>query len=239
MRPRAGWTVSADSTVARAHQHAAGARRLRAADDRAGALAKDRKSGREGIGRSRGGLTTRIHLAADLRCRPVARLTSPGQHGDSPGSSGLVPSDESSHDLHSVCVLPAHAWRLLMTVWDSTERAMCDQVIPGKVSGSGLTKPDLAVMSSTGLSNEQYWPGSGRVSARDTDISPRSPDRRGGEKCGGGVGWSRGSAAEVNSPLTWPRPRGFDAWPLPDKTGLPYRFPRRRADRARCRPALA
>jgi len=49
-----------------------------------GALANDKKSGREAIGRSRGGLTTKIHLAADLRCRPVARLTSPGQHGDSP-----------------------------------------------------------------------------------------------------------------------------------------------------------
>jgi len=49
-----------------------------------GALANDRKSGREAIGRSRGGLTTKIHLAADLRCRPVARLASPGQHGDSP-----------------------------------------------------------------------------------------------------------------------------------------------------------
>jgi len=48
-----------------------------------GALANDTKSGREGIGRSRGGLTTKIHLAADLRCRPVARLTSCGQHGDS------------------------------------------------------------------------------------------------------------------------------------------------------------
>ena len=49
-----------------------------------GALANDTKSGREGIGRSRGGLTTKIHLAADLRCRPIARLTSCGQHGDSP-----------------------------------------------------------------------------------------------------------------------------------------------------------
>ena len=49
-----------------------------------GASANDRKSGREAIGRSRGGLTTKIHLAADLRCRPVARLTSCGQHGDSP-----------------------------------------------------------------------------------------------------------------------------------------------------------
>jgi transposase len=51
----AGWTVSADSTVARARQHVAGARRIRAADDRAGALANDKKSGREAIGRSRGG----------------------------------------------------------------------------------------------------------------------------------------------------------------------------------------
>ena len=49
-----------------------------------GALANDKKSGREAIGRSRGGLTTKIHLAADLRCRPVARLTSCGQQGDSP-----------------------------------------------------------------------------------------------------------------------------------------------------------
>ena len=45
---------------------------------------RPRRAGREAIGRSRGGLTTKIHLAADLRCRPVARLTSPGQHGDSP-----------------------------------------------------------------------------------------------------------------------------------------------------------
>jgi transposase len=49
-----------------------------------GALANDRKSAREGIGRSRGGLTTKIRLAADLRWRPIARLTSCGQHGDCP-----------------------------------------------------------------------------------------------------------------------------------------------------------
>ena len=78
------WTVSADSTVARAHQHAAGAAAPGLLMTSRGALANDTKSGREAIGRSRGGLTTKIHLAADLRCRPVARLTSCGQHGDSP-----------------------------------------------------------------------------------------------------------------------------------------------------------
>jgi transposase len=49
------------------------------------APSNDKKSrGREGLGRSRGGLSTKIHLVAGRRCRPVARLTSPGQHGDSP-----------------------------------------------------------------------------------------------------------------------------------------------------------
>lgn len=40
--------------------------------------------GREALGRSRGGLTTKVHLVADLRCRPVTRILSPGQHHDSP-----------------------------------------------------------------------------------------------------------------------------------------------------------
>jgi Transposase DDE domain len=40
--------------------------------------------GREALGRSRGGLTTKIHLAADRRCRPLTRILTPGQHGDCP-----------------------------------------------------------------------------------------------------------------------------------------------------------
>ncbi|WP_189719294.1 transposase, partial [Streptomyces chryseus] len=40
--------------------------------------------GRESLGRSRGGLTSKVHLLADDRCRPLVWLTSPGQRGDSP-----------------------------------------------------------------------------------------------------------------------------------------------------------
>ena len=36
------------------------------------------------IGRSRGGLTTKIHLAADARCRPLAFVLTAGQAGDAP-----------------------------------------------------------------------------------------------------------------------------------------------------------
>jgi transposase len=35
------------------------------------------------LGRSRGGLTSKIHLLADSRCRPLARVTSAGQRHDS------------------------------------------------------------------------------------------------------------------------------------------------------------
>jgi transposase len=38
---------------------------------------------REALGRSRGGLSTKIHLAADQRCRPLARITTGGQRHDS------------------------------------------------------------------------------------------------------------------------------------------------------------
>ena len=42
------------------------------------------RPGREALGCSRGGLSTKIHLAADRRCRPVTRILTPGQHGDCP-----------------------------------------------------------------------------------------------------------------------------------------------------------
>ncbi len=40
--------------------------------------------GREALGRSRGGLTSKVHLLADDRARPLTWQTSPGQRGDSP-----------------------------------------------------------------------------------------------------------------------------------------------------------
>lgn len=36
----------------------------------------------EALGRSRGGLTTKIHLAADGRCRPLSLVLTPGQRAD-------------------------------------------------------------------------------------------------------------------------------------------------------------
>ncbi|WP_442810283.1 MULTISPECIES: IS5 family transposase [unclassified Streptomyces] len=70
-----GWTVSVDSTVCRAHQHAAGARKkgLQATEP-----------GDHALGRSRGGLSTKVHLASDSLARPLALCVTAGQAGDAP-----------------------------------------------------------------------------------------------------------------------------------------------------------
>ena len=45
---------------------------------------------REAIGRSRGGLSTKIHLLADARCRPLARVVTAGQRHDALGFTPLL-----------------------------------------------------------------------------------------------------------------------------------------------------
>jgi transposase len=81
---RIDWSmVGIDSTACRAHQHAAGARRRPPQiPGKRTRPAQHRPD--EGLGRSRGGLTTKIHLAGDGGCRPLAVLITPGQWGDAP-----------------------------------------------------------------------------------------------------------------------------------------------------------
>ncbi|SNR99952.1 IS5 family transposase [Actinomadura mexicana] len=85
-----GWWVSVDSTICRAHQHAAGARR----DGTAQAEPPGGTGGLEppdhGLGRSRGGLTTKIHLAAEQGRKPMAVLLTGGQRGDSPQFTAVL-----------------------------------------------------------------------------------------------------------------------------------------------------
>jgi len=54
-----------------------------ASNDKTLAAEGTKPADREALGRSRGGLSTKIHVAADSRCRPVARVTTAGQRHDS------------------------------------------------------------------------------------------------------------------------------------------------------------
>ncbi|MFE5486644.1 IS5 family transposase [Streptomyces sp. NPDC056527] len=92
------WDISVDSTIVRAHQHAAGARRTTAGSRLKGgrsgrapernAVAEPRRppggggAGGEGLGRSRGGFTSKLHLSAHGRCRPLSLIVTPGQRAD-------------------------------------------------------------------------------------------------------------------------------------------------------------
>ena len=94
------WDVSVDSTIVRAHRPAAGPRTdpppvpaaskgdegLEHQDETP--MAKPCRpaggggAGGEGLGRSRGGFTSKIHLSADGRCRPLSLIVTPGQRAD-------------------------------------------------------------------------------------------------------------------------------------------------------------
>jgi transposase len=74
------WDVSVDSTIVRAHQHAAGARRDPAGQvESPGAEPAD-----HALGRSRGGWTTKLHLAAEQGRKPLSMVITAGHRGDSP-----------------------------------------------------------------------------------------------------------------------------------------------------------
>jgi transposase len=77
------WDVSVDSTIARAHQHAAGARRCpqeqREPPGGVGVEPAD-----HALGRSRGGWTTKLHLACEQGQKPLSLVVTGGQRGDSP-----------------------------------------------------------------------------------------------------------------------------------------------------------
>ncbi len=77
------WDLNVDSTVCRAHQHAAGARKQ-------GDLQKEPpggifvEPGDHALGRSRGGFTTTLHLTVEQVQKPMSIVLTAGQRGDSP-----------------------------------------------------------------------------------------------------------------------------------------------------------
>lgn len=74
------WTIHfVDSTVIRAHQHAAGA--------------KDSDAETEALGRSQGGFSTKLNVRADGQGRPLSFVLQPGQQHESRAFEPLMQSD--------------------------------------------------------------------------------------------------------------------------------------------------
>jgi transposase len=93
-RPRAGcdvdkgsqWTVGADSPAVAESTADTGA----GSNHKSSTPARPKRADREALGRSRSGLTTKIHLLSDSRCRPLARVTTAGQRHDSAAFEPLM-----------------------------------------------------------------------------------------------------------------------------------------------------
>ncbi len=86
------WQVSVDSTITRAHQHAAGARRDGGGQAEPPAGPGESEPVDHGLGRSRGGWTSKLHLACEQGCRALSVLVTAGQAGDSPQFTAVLDS---------------------------------------------------------------------------------------------------------------------------------------------------
>jgi transposase len=83
------WQVSVDSTVCRAHQHAAGARKD-ASTQREPPGVRTAEPPDHGLGRSRGGFSTKVHLACEQGQKPLAIVITAGQCGDAPQFTAVM-----------------------------------------------------------------------------------------------------------------------------------------------------
>ncbi|MGW0485496.1 IS5 family transposase [Nonomuraea sp. NPDC003214] len=84
-----GWQVGVDSTICRAHQHAAGASRHGQTQvELPGGVHSEPAD--HALGRSRGGLSTKLHLACEQGQRLLAVVLTAGQRGDAPQFTAVM-----------------------------------------------------------------------------------------------------------------------------------------------------
>jgi transposase len=81
------WEVSVDSTVARAHQHAAGARKESSHVDAKKGVVHPPD---EALGRGRGGFSSKVHLTCEGKGRPLSVIVTPGQRHESTQLEALL-----------------------------------------------------------------------------------------------------------------------------------------------------
>ena len=152
-----------DSTIVRAHQHSAGAQKQ---------TAKTRQSGR-----SKGGLSTKIHALVDALGNPLAFLLTPGQAHDLQGADALLPQMQADTLLADkafdaderviepllaagkTLVIAAKANRKVQRSFDNecTRRAISSRISSASSSNFGLSLPVTTKRRETS-SPEFNWP---------------------------------------------------------------------------------
>ncbi|WP_157580375.1 IS5 family transposase [Rudanella lutea] len=110
--PDLDW-VMIDSTTVRAHQQAAGQKKV--------------VSSKQALGRSRGGLTTKIHALVDALGNPIRIELSPGHAGDAPCAATLLA------DCEAFAVIADKAYDADWLL-EGLAHNGCDAIIPSKVN---------------------------------------------------------------------------------------------------------
>ncbi|WP_435817769.1 IS5 family transposase [Micromonospora arida] len=167
---RITWDVSVDSTSARAHQHAAGARKrgiCRPSHPAVSALSRPNHA----LGRSRGGLTTKLHLGCEQGQKPLAIVLTAGQRGDSPQ---FIP------------VLAAIRVPRLVTGRPRTrpDRVLADKAYTSKANRAYLRRRGIAATIPSKADQDANRRARGSKGGRPPAFDPHIYQQRHAVKCG-------------------------------------------------------
>lgn len=196
---RIDWSmVSVDSTTCRAHQHAASAS-TRAPKILGRLRSPARHRPDEALGRSRGGLTSKIHLAGEGGCRPLGFVIMPGQWGD---AAQMIPVLEEIR-------VPRQAGGRSRT---RPEHVGGDKAYSYAVIGVTCADARSSIRSQ---SRETSGPTAGAAAAKEA--SPRASTRRSTAAATRSSGPSTGSRTSAPSPRASTNGRtsstGRSPWP--------------------------
>ncbi|MFI0169629.1 IS5 family transposase [Streptomyces sp. NPDC017095] len=158
------WTVAVDSTINRAHQHATNTTRPEKDISAVTCQSKNETPATGGepaghaIGRSRGGLTTKIHHAVDGNGRPLSVVVTPGQ-------------------VHDVQVLPLLLGGIRVSrLGPGRSRTTPDALLADKAYSSQQVRDDLAVRGIRTVIPERADQQANRKRKGRSGGRPRTPD---------------------------------------------------------------
>ncbi len=114
-----------DSAIVRTHQHCAGA---------------PKKDENQALGRSKGGVTTKIHALVDALGNPLRFLLTPGQVHDLAGADALLPQMTADLLIPTKPTMPTNASSRRSPPPEKPPRSRPDKTEPRRASSIGNSK---------------------------------------------------------------------------------------------------
>lgn len=165
------WDVSVDSTINRAHQHAAGARTHSEGQKEPPGGVGQPEPADHALGRSRGGWTTKLHLATEQGHKPLSLLVTAGQRGDSPQFQTV---------LAGIQVARAGGGRARTR----PDRVLADKAYSSRANRAHLRRRGIACTIPQPADQIQHRRNRGRAGGRPPAFDPHLYQQRHAVECG-------------------------------------------------------